>query len=385
MRPCCGEADFTSMSQQTEGRRAEIKRIDAAHDSDGDKVFHVVRAATRVPLAVTAEEETASQDEQLRLQAEQLADHLRGQLGDLDQRESLLNTRTAALESELRLSRLWLQEREHELAERQAALDRQEAELREHVRQFAVEQEAAGAQRQHQVAELQARERILGEREEQLAEHQRRFAAAAQSLQIERDTWTARRNENEQRLAAQCQELVERQNSVRELEAALHQDRHRLASEQNEFRELHQNGQRALEKEREFWQEKRLELEQLHATNDQILAAQRERLELREAALQQLHAEAVRARQDAVELRLVTEQLWTQCCAQVPASQLVEALGPLRAELAEHFRTVQQSLKRERAALVDAALRLDAKALELRQRRRELEAWLEQQAEPRAA
>jgi chromosome segregation ATPase len=81
--------------------------------------------------SATAAEEAVAQDagqtpallvRQLRTQATQLARHLAGHQGDLDRRESELNARVAGIENEVRAARLWLSERQSELAEREKHL-----------------------------------------------------------------------------------------------------------------------------------------------------------------------------------------------------------------------------------------------------------------------
>jgi hypothetical protein len=58
----------------------------------------------------------AAPSAQMRLQAEQLAAHLRRRQQELDHREAQLNSRIAKFESEARSARLWLEQRQIELA-----------------------------------------------------------------------------------------------------------------------------------------------------------------------------------------------------------------------------------------------------------------------------
>lgn len=64
--------------------------------------------------------------QQLRLQFEQLAGHLRSQQYQLDRREAQLHSQLAQQENEVRTSRLWFRERQQELADRNAELDRRQ-------------------------------------------------------------------------------------------------------------------------------------------------------------------------------------------------------------------------------------------------------------------
>ena len=62
--------------------------------------------------------------EQLRLQAVQLAAHLRGRQKELDHREAELNSRMARFESDARATRLWFGERENDLSQREQEVER---------------------------------------------------------------------------------------------------------------------------------------------------------------------------------------------------------------------------------------------------------------------
>ena len=95
----------------------------------------------------------SSADEQLQLQAEQLAVRLSAQQEQIDRRESDLNAQLAQQEHDARSARLWLRERQQELADRQA--------------------------------ELAARERDIATRQEELARADREQAEARQRAKAE--------------------------------------------------------------------------------------------------------------------------------------------------------------------------------------------------------
>jgi hypothetical protein len=101
---------------------------------------------------------------QLQLQAEQLAERLRLRWEDLTGREGLLNAQRAQFENELRSARLWLDERQAELAERESGL---------------VERQAAAADRE---AELERRESIVAGREQGLERRRAHLAYHAERL-----------------------------------------------------------------------------------------------------------------------------------------------------------------------------------------------------------
>jgi hypothetical protein len=111
-------------------------RIDGAHTipsaepADPTDLPEVVAALAEAQLEREAGSEPdppslqalALREEQLQLQAAQLAGHLKARLAELDRREAQLNARIAQLEADLRTARLWQREREYDFQQREAEL-----------------------------------------------------------------------------------------------------------------------------------------------------------------------------------------------------------------------------------------------------------------------
>jgi chromosome segregation ATPase len=117
--------------------------------------------------ASDAEAEVASlaMVQQLRLQAQQLSEHLGQQQADLNRREAELQAHAARLEQQERNNRLWLKCQHEELADRDAALKTREEELQQrasHIEQL--EQNIAAVRRSGE-EELEARRAALDRRE----------------------------------------------------------------------------------------------------------------------------------------------------------------------------------------------------------------------------
>ncbi|MCE9556225.1 MAG: hypothetical protein K8T91_22990, partial [Planctomycetes bacterium] len=116
----------------------------------------------------------------LRQHASQLAGHLDGVREDLDRRESELNSRLADAENQMRSARLWLRERDEEMATRLAALEHRHKEVKQDEQQLADERIAMqrqldDADRQledvaRREAELETAQQAL-ERRENASEH----------------------------------------------------------------------------------------------------------------------------------------------------------------------------------------------------------------------
>ncbi|MBU4400656.1 MAG: hypothetical protein KKE86_15155, partial [Planctomycetes bacterium] len=136
-------------------------RVDAPHEmaaSVSDPTPEG-RAATEAPPP----DDTPG--EQLRLQALQLATHLRGRQKELDAREAELNSRIARCESDARTARLWLEQRRADLAAADAALAGQGQELT-----------ARAAALDDREEESARRQRIMSEQEQALLQRQQELS-----------------------------------------------------------------------------------------------------------------------------------------------------------------------------------------------------------------
>ncbi len=141
-------------------------RIDAAHHA----------AAPQVPdpgAGSASGKEPDAAAEQLRTQANQLAEHLRGRQKDLDHREAELNARNAQLESDLRGARLWLSERIAELQQRAAEPSVEQTARQQSLEQAAGELEAKRKQLEQAEARLQEERAEMQKLQEQLSARQR--------------------------------------------------------------------------------------------------------------------------------------------------------------------------------------------------------------------
>ncbi|MGO8689827.1 MAG: hypothetical protein ACLQLG_09345 [Thermoguttaceae bacterium] len=195
-------------------RASTEARIDAPHP------MAAVRESDNAPEAATAHEAEAAAEE-LRIQASQLAGHLRERQKDLDHREAELNARSAELESDLRSARLWLSERIAELQQRSAEPSTEqtahEESLRQTAEQLAARQkqlDEAESRLQRQRAELQNLQEQLSarqsdidnqdrsHRERQEAEHRRAMAEVEEQRRV-----VGRRAEHVDRSRAAMEQL----------------------------------------------------------------------------------------------------------------------------------------------------------------------------------
>jgi chromosome segregation ATPase len=122
--------------------------------------------------------------QQLRLQAQQLAEHLRGQEANLDRREAEFQARLADLEQRERNCRLWLKDRHEELAEREAVhLAREKRFLERAAEQDQANAECAELNRQRE-SDLQARRDALDAREASIETAEERADQRLREIEI---------------------------------------------------------------------------------------------------------------------------------------------------------------------------------------------------------
>jgi chromosome segregation ATPase len=273
------------------------KRVDLAHVVASEAPG--APPAAKAPPAKNVPDEPVA--EQLRLQADQLAAHLRARQKELDHREAELNSLAARLESDARAARLWLSERETEAAA--AATEQKQA-----VAPLA-DADDVQKQRQREFEEreesLRSRTELLDARQRQFEEAEGRFAAAqSESQQIQEHLLTERRAMQEEAATTRRQMADEHDRAMAEL------------------------------------QQKR-----------DAVQRRSEHVDHCRAALTQLRGELGRMHRETLEVRLATEELWVQLSGAAPPAALTRSLGRIRARLAEYYRQSDAELAEQKQEL----------------------------------
>jgi hypothetical protein len=278
----------------------------------------------------------------LRVQGRQLADRLRERQSDLDRREANSHARSAELENEVRSARLWLIEREQELAERESRL----ADAMSRLSAAEAYQESA---RRELAAESDRREEGLARREQALAtataRHERQNAALADAQrEIE-----SRRQREHQTLVEERQQLDRhRQTTLQGIRLALVGVEQRRAAIEQQAAEL-ENQRKAVAAAAQLPSE----AQRQHARDLQTIA---DRLAAREAALDEseslLHwAEVER---DAMRSQLQEELQRLQAQAQIEQRRMADqrrAADELAARQQEAMRQTQAQLDQRQESL----------------------------------
>jgi hypothetical protein len=332
--------DSRGVVTHSNGGQPTMTRVDAPHESA--ELARGAAADEPIPAQRLGDDESAC--EQIGLQAAQLAAHLRNRQEELDHRESELNSRIARLESDARTARLWLDERETDLASRAEALVQRHQEL--------AAREQALAKREEEMAqkgrELSEQETALTKQEREVKARLARLATVEASQQREVSVSDAEKVEQLQHAA---DDLNKREQWLDEAER-------RLAASQADAEALCE--QLAADR-RDLAEQSAALQEQIAAERRQALAeieekrqsVQRQAKHVDECAavLRQLRGELGRVHQETLEVRLATEELWAQLSGAAPPATLTLSLGRIRAKLAEQFRQTRVETSEQKREL----------------------------------
>ncbi len=350
-------------------------------------------------------------DEQLQLQGHQLAMELVKRQREIDRREGQFNAYLATLENESRSARLQTKERDASLATREQEYQLRLAELIRREAELPLDGQSDPAETE-QVEQLRLRKEELDERALRLEAGEKRLTLKRQQFQTRREAsmqlvrrlmrMLERRRAAIEEQAARVQshplEAADTQtspstelatNDLPELVEQLQAERQAIDAEREELadhRRALELGQRQLQQERAQWEDNLRRQQQRHQKQQaldsaelqqkqQALQSQASDLSKRGATLDQLQSQITDTHREALELRLATEQLWSQLAEAVPPAELADTLAQLRSQIAEHHREQEQSLMRGREELQQMAARLDSSQLQIRKEREELQEW----------
>jgi hypothetical protein len=386
----------------------KVSRIDGAHRASAASE-PAPRSASPELAAAAAGHSATHVAEQLERQTEQLGRHLRDQSRDLDRREAQLNAHLAQLDRDARAARLLHAERTQAFSERESQYFAKLRELSLREAQLAAVavpstdtplhgDDDQVTQQLHDLRERQIR--LEAEEHRQRLAWQRLEARRAADMQLARQLMRSlerRRlslDDDEARHAAEAEsrrialdkqrrateiDARETQLNVREQELdlqqanlALHDER--LAQQRRELEEQTQlqqalAAQQANQRQVEF------------AERELVLRGRTDELDERQATLDQMQAEVTRTHREALEMRLATEQLWSQMGGKLSPEQLAESLRRLRAKLSDHFRLADEQLAAQKHELRELSARLDAQQQKLQVDRGELRGWAERRQE----
>jgi len=339
------------------------------------------------------QQQLALREEQLQLQAAQLAGHLKARLSEVDRREAQLNARIAQLEADLRTARLWQREREYDFEQREAELCRHVEDLQHRSAEVARGQQQVQTidERAEQIAareaELHALDVQLRQRRQEL-DRQNAALSHSQSLwQLQRtheeatarqereraaDLWNREVQEQRQQLEF---EIADRRRKLETAEHKLHEQQQRLDQERVDFERQRVQGTSHLQRERKALDEHQA------AAELEILSRKRE-VESREAvverqrvAMEQMRAEIGHVHRQSLEMRLIAEQLWAQITGRLSSAEITRSIAALRLQLSQQYEQEQKALAAQKAELLQLAERLEMQHQLVATERQDVRSW----------
>ena len=349
-------------------------------------------AAMEPPAAPNAEVDAAQQ--RVRVQAEQLASHLRRRQKELDHREAQVNARLAAIDRDMRTARLWLAEREAEFTERNNGLDQRQKELGQRETEF--EQRYSGFEKEQaelvqREKDLLCRETELKQRQAQLQKDQAEFAQREKGLQQHEAELKQQQSCFEKRQAELAQRELQRQEHAQQSKADPGPNGIELAESQIEqarveaeqLREQIRDERSKVEQEvrqqrRKLAEEQRSAMAEI-AKQQERVRQRAEQVDRSSAALEQLRAELGRMHRETLEVRLATEELWVQLAGVAPPAALTSSLSSIRSKLADHYRLANAELHEQKQELESIRSQLTQQYEKVVRQKQNYDRWAQQQ------
>jgi len=421
---------------------AQDIRIDAPHLVDAKRSVPSEPSASAIGGLAPAAQATRStptaaellEAQQLYNQAAQLAGQLRVRQDNLDHREAQLNAGLAKLEQGQRAARLWLSEREGELAELRAALEAQEQEAARRIDRLAAAEAALQRKASSSEDDSAGREQSLRARQAELEAGQRLLAQQIASLTSQRQEWEAKREQAEDAIRRERQEIdaqresslevvrlalagleqrrlaieteaeklerragqpdpahVAREEELRRREAVfrakwrqLEESEHRLAESRAQVDRLTEQLRRQQQQMREAVRAQRLQIANEQRLAQADLDRQREAVHRRSeqvdqcrAGVEQLRKELGQVHRDTLEMRLATEELWARLSATASPAAVSRTLAEIRAKLRQDYRDAGEELRREKEALEAVRGQLTEQHERLVKQKHDFERWAE--------
>jgi hypothetical protein len=279
-------------------------------------------------LHLLAGRDPAGLADQLQRQALELGQRLQTQQRDLDRREAEFHARIANIENELRVARLVCAEREYELQQQLVHSDEESPALQT--------RPAERADRTH-----------------------------PSLINLHRSDTTKEAHQWDQRLG----ELEESERHLQAQVSQLAYERRKLDDDRKALLEQNQLQQSQMQQAADE-NKRTVEQELLR------LQAWAQELDGRSLAVEQLHADAARMHREAIEMRLCTEQLWSQISSSVSTAEVTKRLSGLRCKLMDQFHLADQRVGDQKAELETLISRLADHCQTLRQQRDELRHWI---------
>ncbi len=417
-------------------------RVDAAHMMGRAADSPEMPAeAGAVPGGVPPDAEILEALPRLRVQGRQLAQLLQDRQRDLDHREAQHQAFAADVENQLRAARLWVTERQQELADRETATVAREQDAADRWSRLSAAEAYLDKSRRELEIEISRREQKLAVLTASLADERARLDRQAETLREAQQTFAAERQR--ERNAALCEQQqidsrrgessaqiraalnnVERRRQAVEAEAIelerrraqwaeasrqpspeqrrharelaeiasglAEQEKKLVAAEQLQVRasaELGELRQQLTTEQTRLAEQARVDRRRIaeseRAANEQaaqqreVMHRHNEQMAEREASLERLRTEVSGVHREALEARLAAEETLARFAGIAPTAEVAQAIAETRARLADHWRLAADRVAHERAELAALGRDVAHQADRLAEQRNDLAAWAE--------
>jgi len=409
-------------------------RVDGAHVSSTQNGASSVEAGGDT-LAL----EDAAAEERLSLQTAQIAAQLDQQYADVDRREQRLHAQLAQLDQERRDTRMWAEELEASLQDRDYAISRQEAAIAQRAEsclkletelkqlhesllrerhslnsereQFIVDRESDRreieelqvrqqhelerrqqdflAEQEHLRQQLQQERVLLDNRHRFQQEHLRRsmqeFEVIQAEFRNEQQVGRARLEEIEKQNLLRARQLSRARELLEERQNSIERERELITRERAALEERLHSDRDELARERAQWEQERdVQRADLRRQHD-MLALHAENLETRRQRLDRLRAEMEDTNRQTLEMRLAVEESHAQLMRTVGTEEATRRIEEARSVLAEYYRHTRDSLMQQRQELEQMHGRQSRQRDEFVQERESLVEWVARQEEQLAS
>ena len=309
----------------------------------------------------------------------------------------------------MRSARLWLNDRQQQLAERTEELDAREQTILEAEKRLVTLGDenrtgiTAGGADKGMSERIQAAMDVL---RKQRKEHQEHLDKQKQQIDKRREASLALVRQLlkgvERRRTAVEDEYQQSQRDLRLKQQTALQKDYQKAAKEFEQRQQYLDGAEALlingQADLEV-QQKQLKMQKIRCETEarkvRLQVAQQQRqheaewqerqaalnrrsqqLESRQAAIEQTRGELSATHRQALELRLATEELWAKLSDVMPAPALTAELGRIRRDLAESYSLERTATVRENQQLAVTHERLAEQYVKLNAEKKELHDWI---------
>ncbi len=272
----------------------------------------------------------------------------------------------AKKQDELAKSESQLRQREAAFDERRKAVEAQRNDLANGQGQLEVARRELAALRD----ELDEREAEFATREQQLAFRQREISTSLARFEklgiIEQRLTEA--NEQAAIFAARSRHLDEAEALLTEQTNQVADVRKKFERERSELQDRLVAERRELANHRQQWLAEEQERE--NKLNDRERA-----LDVREKSLAQLRSELENTQREVLEMRLATEETWSQLAGALAPATLARSLSQTRAKLADHYQISLADIETKRNELRQLQIELANEHTELSRGREQLREW----------